>query len=172
MQCQAKKDQKILDQIENERLKTLDDIEIKYTDAKIARAKTVTDKEIELDKKVFDAKMKNIDAGLKLTQSVGDAIAFMQDTNITAQLKKVKKGSKEEEVLLKKQFEQNKKAQLAAAIINAAQAQVSILAQYPKFDGGFAMVAAMAGAAITSAMAIGKITAASFSGGGSTPDCT
>jgi hypothetical protein len=32
------------------------------------------------------------------------------------------------------------------------------------------MVAAMAGAAITSAMAIGKITAASFSGGGSTPD--
>jgi hypothetical protein len=167
---QAKKDQKILDQIENERLKTLDDIEIKYTDAKIARAKTVTDKEIELDKKVFDAKMKNIDAGLKLTQSVGDAIAFMQDTNITAQLKKVKKGSKEEEVLLKKQFEQNKKAQLAAAIINAAQAQVSILAQYPKFDGGFAMVAAMAGAALTSAMAIGKITAASFSGGGSTPD--
>ncbi len=94
----------------------------------------------------------------------------MADTNITAQLKKVKKGSKEEEVLLKKQFEQNKKAQLAAAIINAAQAQVSILAQYPKFDGGFAMVAAMAGAAITSAMAIGKITAASFSGGGSTPD--
>jgi hypothetical protein len=167
---QAKKDQKILDQIGNERLKTLDDIEIKYTDAKIARAKTVTDKEIELDKKVFDAKMKNIDAGLKLTQSVGDAIAFMQDTNITAQLKKVKKGSKEEEVLLKKQFEQNKKAQLAAAIINAAQAQVSILAQYPKFDGGFAMVAAMAGAALTSAMAIGKITAASFSGGGSTPD--
>ena len=34
---QAKKDQKILDQIENERLKTLDDIDIKYTDAKIAR---------------------------------------------------------------------------------------------------------------------------------------
>jgi hypothetical protein len=114
--------------------------------------------------------MKNIEAGFKLTQSVGEAIAFMADTNITAQLKKVKKGSKEEEVLLKKQFEQNKKAQLAAAIINAAQAQVSILAQYPKFDGGFAMVAAMAGAAITSAMAIGKITAASFSGGGSTTD--
>jgi hypothetical protein len=32
------------------------------------------------------------------------------------------------------------------------------------------VVAAMAGAALTSAMAIGKITAASFSGGGSTPD--
>jgi len=32
------------------------------------------------------------------------------------------------------------------------------------------MVAAMAGAAITSAMAIGKISSTSFSGGGSTPD--
>ena len=166
----GKQSQAVLDQIEIEQMNTLNDIEIKYADEKKARAKAVSDKEIEEDKKAFDAKMKNIDAGFKLTQTVGDAIAFMADTNITAQLKKVKKGSKEEEVLLKKQFEQNKKAQLAAAIINAAQAQVSILAQYPKFDGGFAMVAAMAGAAITSAMAIGKITAASFSGGGSTTD--
>jgi len=166
----GKQSQVVLDQIEVERLNVLNDIEIKYADEKKARAKAVSDKEIEEDKKAFDAKMKNIDAGFKLTQTVGDAIAFMQDTNINAQLKKVKKGSKEEEVLLKKQFEQNKKAQLAAALINAAQAQVSILAQYPKFDGGFAMVAAMAGAAITSAMAIGKISSTSFSGGGSTPD--
>ena len=128
------------------------------------------DANIAIDNKAHAEKMKNIEAGLKLAQTAGDAIAFMADTNISAQLKRVKKGSKEEEALLKKQFEQNKKAQLAAAFINAAQAQVSILAQYPKFDGGFAMVAAMAGAAITSAMAIGKITAASFSGGGSTPD--
>ena len=166
----GKQSQVVLDQIEVERLNVLNDIEIKYADEKKARAKAVSDKEIEEDKKAFDAKMKNIDAGFKLAQTVGDAIAFMQDTNITAQLKKVKKGSKEEEVLLKKQFEQNKKAQLAAAFINAAQAQVSILAQYPKFDGGFAMVAAMAGAAITSAMAIGKISSASFSGGGSSTD--
>jgi hypothetical protein len=166
----GKQSQAVLDQIDVERLNVLNDINIKYADEKKARAKAVSDKEIEEDKKAFDAKMKNIDAGFKLTQTVGDAIAFMADTNITAQLKKVKKGSKEEEVLLKKQFEQNKKAQLAAAIINAAQAQVSILAQYPKFDGGFAMVAAMAGAAITSAMAIGKITSTSFSGGGSSPD--
>jgi hypothetical protein len=128
------------------------------------------DVNIAIDNKAHAEKMKNIEAGFKLAQDIGDAIAFMADTNISAQLKRVKKGSKEEEVLLKKQFEQNKKAQLAAAFINAAQAQVSILAQYPKFDGGFAMVAAMAGAAITSAMAIGKIASTSFSGGGSTPD--
>jgi len=142
----------------------------KYEEDTTALKKTEADKQKAIDDAAFAEKMKNIDAGFKLTQSVGDAIAFMADTNITEQLKKVKKGSKEEEKLLKKQFQQNKQAQLAAAIINAAQAQVSILAQYPKFDGGFAMVAAMAGAAITSAMAIAKISSTSFSGGGSTAD--
>jgi hypothetical protein len=164
------KDAEIVKGLEKELAAELVKIQDDANKQKTANLKAETDKQKAIDDAAHAEKIKNIDAGFKLTQSVGDAIAFMQDTNITAQLKKVKKGSKEEEVLLKKQFEQNKKAQLAAAIINAAQAQVSILAQYPKFDGGFAMVAAMAGAAITSAMAIGKITAASFSGGGSTPD--
>ena len=169
-------EQKLYDKYEADKIKFADNelalfnLKKKYEEDTTALKKTEADKQKAIDDAAHAEKMKNIDAGFKLTQSVGEAIAFMADTNITAQLKKVKKGSKEEEVLLKKQFEQNKKAQLAAAIINAAQAQVSILAQYPKFDGGFAMVAAMAGAAITSAMAIGKITAASFSGGGSTPD--
>ena len=169
-------EQKLYDKYEADKIKFADNelalfnLKKKYEEDTTALKKTEADKQKAIDDAAHAEKMKNIEAGFKLTQSVGEAIAFMADTNITAQLKKVKKGSKEEEVLLKKQFEQNKKAQLAAAIINAAQAQVSILAQYPKFDGGFAMVAAMAGAAITSAMAIGKITAASFSGGGSTPD--
>jgi hypothetical protein len=155
-------------------LKENDELYLLYLEEYRKKIKDINQKTaddtIASDKKAFDEKVKNIEAGFKLAQTVGDAIALMADTNITAQLKRVKKGSKEEEVLLKKQFEQNKKAQIAAAIINAAQAQVSILAQYPKFDGGFAMVAAMAGAAITSAMAIGKIASTSFSGGGSTPD--
>jgi hypothetical protein len=169
-------EQKLYDKYEADKIKFADNelalfnLKKKYEEDTTALKKTEADKQKAIDDKAFADKMKNIDAGFKLAQTVGDAIALMQDTNITAQLKKVKKGSKEEEVLLKKQFEQNKKAQLAAAFINAAQAQVSILAQYPKFDGGFAMVAAMAGAAITSAMAIGKISSTSFSGGGSTPD--
>jgi hypothetical protein len=169
-------EQKLYDKYEADKIKFADNelalfnLKKKYEEDTTALKKTEADKQKVIDDAAHAEKMKNIEAGFKLTQSVGEAIAFMADTNITAQLKKVKKGSKEEEKLLKKQFEQNKKAQLAAAIINAAQAQVSILAQYPKFDGGFAMVAAMAGAAITSAMAIGKITAASFSGGGSSTD--
>jgi hypothetical protein len=169
-------EQKLYDKYEADKIKFADNelalfnLKKKYEEDTTALKKTEADKQKAIDDKAFADKMKNIDAGFKLAQTVGDAIALMQDTNITAQLKKVKKGSKEEEVLLKKQFEQNKKAQLAAAFINAAQAQVSILAQYPKFDGGFAMVAAMAGAAITSAMAIGKISSTSFNGGGSSTD--
>jgi hypothetical protein len=169
-------EQKLYDKYEADKIRFADNelalfnLKKKYEEDTTALKKTESDKQKAIDDAAFAEKMKNIDAGFKLTQSVGEAIAFMADTNITEQLKKVKKGSKEEEKLLKKQFEQNKKAQMAAAIINAAQAQVSILAQYPKFDGGFAMVAAMAGAAITSAMAIGKIASTSFSGGGSSPD--
>jgi hypothetical protein len=169
-------EQKLYDKYEADKIKFADNelalfnLKKKYEEDTTALKKTEADKQKAIDDAAHAEKMKNIEAGFKLTQSVGEAIAFMADTNITAQLKKVKKGSKEEEKLLKKQFEQNKKAQMAAAIINAAQAQVSILAQYPKFDGGFAMVAAMAGAAITSAMAIGKISSTSFSGGGSSTD--
>ena len=94
-------DASIEDKIVVDRMNTLNDIEIKYADEKKARDKAVTDNGIAEDKKLFDAKMQNIEASLKLAQTAGDAIAFMADTNISAQLKKVKKGSKEEEALLK-----------------------------------------------------------------------
>ena len=63
----------------------------------------------------------------------------------------------------KKQFENDKKMQIAMAAINGAQALTSIFAQYPKFDGGFAMVAALATSVITTAASIAKIKATTFS---------
>ena len=55
------------------------------------------------------------------------------------------------------------------AVIDGAKAITSILAQYPKFDGGFAMAAALASAGIASAVNIGKIASAQFTGGGGAP---
>lgn len=52
------------------------------------------------------------------------------------------------------------------AVINGAQAIVSILAQYPKFDGGFAMAAAIAGSVISTATSLATIASTSFEGGG------
>ena len=59
--------------------------------------------------------------------------------------------------------------QLAMAVINGAQAIVSIIAQMPKFDGGFATAAAIAGSVIATATSLATIASTSFEGGGSAP---
>lgn len=73
------------------------------------------------------------------------------------------KSAKIKDAIRKKQFENDKKMQIAMAAINGAQALTSIFAQYPKFDGGFAMVAALATSVITTAATIAKIKATTFS---------
>tara|TARA_R110002126_G_scaffold229574_1_gene373903 strand:+ start:80 stop:2176 length:2097 start_codon:yes stop_codon:yes gene_type:complete len=72
------------------------------------------------------------------------------------------KTSKIKDAIRKRQFENEKKMQIATATINGAQAFTSIWAQYPKWDGGFAMIAALAGAAITTASTIAKIKSTKF----------
>jgi hypothetical protein len=72
------------------------------------------------------------------------------------------KSAKIKDDIRKRQFENDKKMQIAMAAINGAQALTSILAQYPKFDGGFAMVAALASSVITTAATIAKIKATTF----------
>lgn len=57
-------------------------------------------------------------------------------------------------------FGQSKELALVQAGINGAMAITSILAQYPKFDGGFAMYAAIASATITTAAQVKEITKA------------
>lgn len=57
-------------------------------------------------------------------------------------------------------FGQSKELAIVQAGINGAMAVTSILAQYPKFDGGFAMWAAIATAGLTTIAQIGKIASA------------
>ena len=57
-------------------------------------------------------------------------------------------------------FGQSKEMALVSAGINGAQAITSILAQWPKFDGGFSMYAAIAASVITTAAQIKEITKA------------
>jgi hypothetical protein len=54
-------------------------------------------------------------------------------------------------------FGQSKELALAQAAINGAMAITSILAQYPKFDGGFAMAAAIVTAVATTAAQVKQI---------------
>ena len=142
----------------------------KYDQAEIVAAETKAAKLVEIDDKAREKLNANINAGFQLATTAAGAIASLQDINTKKKLKGIEKGSKEEEAILKKQFEQQKKMQLAMAVINGAQAIVSILAQYPKFDGGFAMAAALAGSVISTAASIATIASTSFEGGGTAPD--
>lgn len=138
-----------------------------------AALKEIDDKAAEEVKKTETEKRKDIietfKSSLKLAQDVSSALGTMREISNKKELEGVEKGSEAEAVILKKQFEEGKKAQIATAIINGLQAQASILGQYPKFDGGFAMVAAMIGAAATSVATIAKIKATNFEGGGGAP---
>lgn len=145
-------------------------IEEKFRQAKEVAEETTAAKLVEIDDKARQKLNDNINAGFQLTTQAMTSITALQDINTKKKLKGVEKGSKEEEVILKRQFEQQKKMQLAMAVINGAQAIVSIIAQMPKFDGGFATAAAIAGSVIATATSLATIASTSFEGGGTAPD--
>jgi hypothetical protein len=144
-------------------------IKEKYNQAEIVATEAKTAKIEEIEKAARDKLNANIEAGFQLTTTALSSIASLQDINTKKKLKGVEKGSKEEEKILKQQFEQQKRMNIAMAVINGAQAIASILAQYPKFDGGFAMAAALAGSVIATATSLATIASTSFEGGGTAP---
>lgn len=144
-------------------------IKEKYRQAEIVATETKTAKIEEIEKAARDKLNANINTGFQLATQAMTSITALQDINTKKKLKGVEKGSKEEEVILKRQFEQQKKMQLAMAVINGAQAIASIFAQYPKFDGGFAMAAALAGSVIATTTSLATIASTTFEGGGTAP---
>lgn len=141
----------------------------KYDQAKIVATENKTAKLEEIEKASQEKLNANINAGFQLATTAMSSLTALQDINTKKKLKGVKQGSKEEEVILKQQFEQQKRMNIAMAVINGAQAIASILAQYPKFDGGFAMAAALAGSVIATATSLATIASTSFEGGGTAP---
>jgi len=112
-----------------------------------------------------------INSGLELASQAAGATQAIGDAVYAGKLKNVKKGSAEEEAILKKQFEFNKKMQLAAAIIDGAKAATASLAQSPVAIGPIpnpAGIASLAFVAITTAATLAKIASTQFesSGGG------
>jgi hypothetical protein len=155
----------VLDQSEAEK----DAIKEKYRQAEIVATEAKTAKLEEIEKTARDKTFANVELGFQLATTAMSSIASLQDISTKKKLKGVEKGSKQEEIILKRQFEQQKKMQLAMAVINGAQAIVSIIAQMPKFDGGFATAAAIAGSVIATATSLATIASTSFEGGGTAP---
>jgi hypothetical protein len=140
----------------------------KFRQAEIT-AKEATAKKIEeIEDKAQAKTLANINAGFDTTKDALNAISSMQSVNTTMKLKNVKKGSKEEEKILKQQFEQQKKMQLAMAVMNGAQAILAILS-VPDFTLGVASAIRIAGSIAATVASIATISSTTFQGGGSAP---
>ena len=109
----------------------------------------------------FAQNLENIKNGLQSAQNLSDLY-------FTIKSAKVKKGSKEEEDLARKQFDINKKLNLAMATINGVQAIQAILATAVD-PTGITTALRIAASATLSAVNIAKIATAQFEGGGGTP---
>ena len=123
------------------------------------------------------ANLDTANAALKLAEDSTKAIQAVGDIAFQSKMAKVKKGSKEEEELAKKQFKFNKAMQLSGAIIDAGKAITASLAASPltilgvPSPGG---IAALVATAATSAANIAKIASTQFTstgggGGGNQP---
>jgi hypothetical protein len=158
--------------IENEAIKANQDLN---DEERIKKIQKNEDRKVAITKAARQSAAK-IAMDLALASIAG--LQTLSDLAFASKLSKTKKGSEEEEKLMRKQFKANKAMQLSTAIINGVQAQLSILAQTPKVDFGIATAALMVSAGILSAASIAKIAATQFDttsaggggGGMNTPD--
>ena len=134
--------------------------------------KEAKDKEVAITKEAEEKKraeqLKTADAALDYAGQSISAIEGISNLAMENKLKKVKKGSKEEEALLRKQFQLNKSMQLAGAIVDAGKAITASLASSPIAIGPVpnpAGIASLAFAAVTSATNIAKIASTTFTSG-------
>jgi colicin import membrane protein len=122
-------------------------------------------KEIEDEKQKAADKQKIREQSLAASIQVIESISSINDMALQNDLKNAGNNEALKEKLRKASFEREKK--LAMALVNGAQAQMSILAQTPKVDFGIATAIAMAAAAVTTIAQIAAIKATSYQGGGS-----
>ena len=167
---------------EREIRRQLAELEIKELEEKLAATEKSNEEYYKLELELFNKRkelretdfqdqLDKINQGLKLATEAQGAIQAVGDAYFANKLAKAEKGSKEEEAILKKQFEFNKKLQLSLAIIDGFKAITSSLAQSPVAIGPVpnpAGIASLAFAIITSAANVAKIASSKFepSGGG------
>jgi hypothetical protein len=111
--------------------------------AKLYADKKITDEEYTRFKDAAKKKQDEIDRVRELQQLQGTLGGLNQVAGAIGEM-----------------FGQSKELAIVQAGINGAMAVTSILAQYPKFDGGFAMWAAIAAAGITTIAQVSKIAGA------------
>jgi len=128
-------------------------------------AKLKKDKE----KEEAEARQKAIQNDLEASENAIKSLQSLSEAYFNNKLKKLEKGSKEEEKVARKQFQFNKALMLGLAIIDGAKAVTSSLAQSPLAIGPVPNpigIASLATAVTTSALQIAKIASMQFQSGG------
>ena len=134
----------------------LGEIKQQAADEDLARIETVRQANLEATQERLES----------ANQIIG-AISSLNSAALETDLKNAGDNEAKKEQLRKASFEREKKLNIAMALVNGAQAQMSILAQTPKADFGIATAIAMAAAAVTTIAQIAAIKATSYQGGGS-----
>ena len=160
------KEQEHLDQvyqinIENTELLGTNKLDI---DNKYAKDKLALEKKIAAETKKI--KQDEIKQGFENVKNSLNAAQGLSDIFFTIKSAKVKKGSKEEEDLARKQFNIQKAFNLAKVGMDGYMAISNIIATTPKADFGISTGILLAASAISTAANLAKIGAAQFEGGG------
>lgn len=134
------------------------DIDNKYAKDKIALEKRIAAETKKIKQEEIKQGFENVKNGLNAAQGLSD-IYF------TIKSAKVKKGSKEEEDLARKQFNIQKAFNLAKVGMDGYMAISNIIATTPKVDFGISTGILLAASAISTAANLAKIASAQFEGG-------
>lgn len=124
---------------------------------------------------IEEEKQANIDAAqatIETAQAALNSVQALSDAVFANKMKNLEKGSAEELKAAKKQFETNKKIQIAAATISGIQGVINALTAVsvvPEPAGSILKAANAVLVGISSAANIAKIRATRFEGGGSVP---
>jgi trimeric autotransporter adhesin len=136
---------------------------------KTAKLKEETDKQNKIKEDARQLEIKGIQDNLDTAAAALDSINSLASIGMEAKLKGVKKGSKEEEKILRQQFKQQKAMQLAMAVINGAQSILAITATAVDPTGITTAIRIAATVAATAA-SIATIAGTQFGGSASAPD--
>ncbi len=110
-------------------------------------------------------RLDSVNDAIQWAEKSVNAVQELSDMAFANKMRKVEKGSKEEEKLARKQFKMNKALQLAGAIMDAGKAVTASLAYAPIAIGAVpnpAGIASLAFAGVTSLANIAKIAATQF----------
>jgi hypothetical protein len=136
-------------------------------DNKNAKDKIALEKRIAAETKKI--KQDEIKQGFENVKNGLQAAQGLSDIYFTIKSAKVKKGSKEEEDLARKQFNIQKAFNLAKVGMDGYMAISNIIATTPKADFGISTGILLAASAISTAANLANIGAAQFEGGASAP---